>query len=278
VEAGFEGECGWQDVFGQPFIVVPEGVWKMHTKQEKKRAKDRMVDAILKEMPETKEARATAERMASCFMRFTTVPRDYTPEAMKQFMVQFLKNSVDFERQRADLMVFSEREYGEKVEQYKAEGQVPRIPIKFDNDNTLHFRSGTTKQARAGTVYDLYDMVHPTNPGDQIQGFVGGFCIQRHVMRFWWYARVEYARYVRDTEDFHRLCVDQELFDGLVQHGFYSFEIRHTMRTSASLMRSRFLSFDTDEYPTSQEDSSTLPTPKRPEKKRRITQTNTKKK
>ena len=93
IQIGFEDECGWQDVFGQPYLTVPRGVWKRHTKREKQRAKDQMVSAMLKELPDTNEARATADRMASCFMRFTTVPSDYTLGAMKLAMAQFLANS-----------------------------------------------------------------------------------------------------------------------------------------------------------------------------------------
>ena len=283
VQAGFEDECGWQDVFGQPYLTVPRGVWKRHTKREKQRAKDQMVSAMLKELPDTNEARVTAGRMASCFMRFTMVPSDYTLGAMKLAMAQFLANSAHFEQHHDALLDFSEKEYGDNVEPYKAEGKVPRIPIKFDQDITLHFRSGATKQMSARAVYDLYDLVHPLNPAQQVQGFSGQFNIQRHVMRFWWYARAEYARFVKDKEELCRLCADQELFDGLVQHGVYegdvpvppmrltrdSFEVHHAWRASASLMRERILSFRIDE--SASEDSSTVPTPTRPQKKRRVT-------
>lgn len=283
MQAGFEDECGWQDVFGQPYLTVPNGVWKRHTKREKQRAKDQMVSAILKEFPDTSEARAIAERMANCFMRFTTLPSDYTLEVMKKTMVQFIANSEHFEQHHDALLQFSEKEYGETVEAYKAEGKVPRIPIKFDRDITLRFRSGATKQVSAHDLYDLYTLVHPQNPAAQIQGFDGQFNIQRHVMRFWWYARAEYARFVEDKKELCRLCADQELFDGLVQHGFFeddipeppmrltrdSFEEHHARRTSASLMRERILSFHSDE--SAPEDSSTVPTPTRPLKKRRHT-------
>jgi len=286
VQAGFEEECGWQDVFGQPYLIVPKGVWKMHTKREKQRVKAQMLGAILKELPKTNEARALAKRIASCFMRFTTLASDYTLGAMKKTMVQFLVNCAHFQEHHDALLMFSEKEYGDNVEPYKAEGNVPRIPIKFDKDTTLHLCSGATKQVSAHEVYDLYDMVHPVNPVQQVQSFTGQFSIQRDVMRFWWYARAEYERFVKDKEELCRLCADQELFDSLVQHGFYegdipeppmkmirdSFEVNHAQRTSASLMRGRILCFNSEEHGNGREGSSTVPTPTRPHKKRRVAQ------
>ena len=68
VQEAHEEECGWQDVFGQPCLFLPQRVWHLYTKQEKIRERDKMIAKILGELPMTTQPRRGEWPRASCVL------------------------------------------------------------------------------------------------------------------------------------------------------------------------------------------------------------------
>ena len=255
VQEGHEEECGWQDVFGQPCLFLPQRVWHLYTKQEKIRERDKMIAKILGELPD--DDAATARRMATCFMRFVQEVADYTLQNMEMTMQVFLKNFDELNLRGNGCVEYIRATYGDNCLRYTVDGAVPRIPILFDTATCGKTMGGKDLQFEAGRLYDLYSIVHTDITSHRLSGDVHGFTIQRHVMLFWWQARTEYAVFKQDQSDFQRLVVDNTIFHELKEEGdpaqvspialtSHTFEATRTENTNSQLMRTRILSFGDD--------------------------------
>lgn len=285
VQEGYEHEGGWLDVYGGPFLAVPRGVWKFHTKREKERALTKMLQCVLEKIPGEE---VTAQKMASCFMRFTWDPSHYTVENMEKAMQSFLDNLDDLKKNELSLLKYLTQTYGKSVLRYTVGGRaVPRIPVVFDKLTFAEYAGGGKARFEQGKLYDLYKIVHPSNPSLLLVSKPEGFTIQRHIMLYWWQARTEYTTYMRDCEDLCMMIENREVFDCLSDSSEENFDrispvvLGHTFfpafvdNVNEQLMRDRILSFGTDTWesvlspPASPPSSPAAPpTVARPKKKR----------
>lgn len=257
VEKGHEHHGGWQDVFGGACFAVPRGVWRRHTKREAERALKNMIQQILEKIPGEE---STAQTLASCFMRFTWDPSHFTVENMEEAMDRFLDNLAELKKHEALIVAFIINTYGSNnIRAYTVGGgAIPRIPVLFDEPTVAEHAGGGSSVFEQGKLYDLYKIVHPSDPSLVLANKPEGFTIRRDIMLFWWQARTEYATYVRDRTILSAMVEDGEVlrhvgggdedFDRISPISMVAHTFSPTFVDSANrqLMRQRLLSFASD--------------------------------
>lgn len=184
---------GWDVAFGYPDMVakVMTG-WRMHTKREMQREKEKMAAQIVENLDavDKEKARKIAKKMAESFFKFSPAPKDYTLNRLKRKMFSYVENVSFLADNEEDVIAFAKLSHGDKAvsTHLTKEGKIPLVPVVFEKKNIV--RGDGVQEVCTNKLYDLHDLAS--------KQVVFPHCfvlVQRHVMLRWSEVRKEYEEF-----------------------------------------------------------------------------------